>query len=1283
MIRATWHFTYRLLFWALIVGTLLFASLVLGLRYWVLPNIADYRANISSAISRATGMPSRLGQIEAGWDGLRPHLKFADLTLEDERRQQGLALTQVEGTLSWWALAFGDLQFHTLEISRPELTVRRDKDGAMHVAGIKLGKKSEQSGGFGDWLLSQDEVIIRDAIVIWQDELRAVPALRFTEVNARMVNGGVSHQIGFTAIPPGEMATPVDVRALLRGASLLNLNDWTGSIYARMESANVAAWGAYLPFPVEIKNGTGGMQAWIDFEGSHISDSVADLQLTDVSTRLKPDLPSLALENLNGRLSYRENESGFNFSGKHLDFTLAGSKTNVPQADYYFQFTKGSDSQAPAGVLLATALDLEALREIADVSPFDPAQLKRLNQFAPTGRAENLSLKWSGEPGALKSYSAEFKFSNLSVAAVDDLPGLRNMDGRFDATEKGGKLLLDNKTSEITLARIFAAPLKFDSLNVETSWKKIENNYQVNLEKGQFRNADTAGEVSGSVTTAPNSPGVADIKANFKGINATDIYRYVPLKAGDALRQWLQSSLKAGRAENISLEVKGNLAEFPFENEKNGRFRIGAKIVNVDLDYAERWPKVENIRGDFLLNGQRLEIHASEGVIARAKISRADAIIADLNSPDTLLKIDGRVVGAVEDKIRFLNTTPVNELIDGFTQGMKAKGNGALDLHLAMPLSRVRETKVSGEYHFENDHLEGGKLWPALDNVTGTLSFGADGVQIKNVAANAFGGPAIISVDHQAQGAMVINASGKADIDQLLSLLNVAAQDWMDGTTDWTAKAVVEGGSTSIVVDSSLVGISSGLPQPLGKSVVDAMPFHLERKIPAAGQERYEVSLGKEISGVFLRTQDSKGDWQVRKGTLALNTNANLPSKDGFFVTGALDELNLDTWRSYLRKVTKPGSSAEVAPSALGLRGFDLTVTRLIALDKIIGVTRVTAELIGNAWQSNIVSNDINGTFTWKPEGQGTVIARLKNFLIPDSVDEKLQASEPGQAGVIVPTEVEFPALDIIAEEFKSKKRVLGRLEVQARPEARNWRLDKFTLTMPDATLQANGLWQGLPAKPNTTMDMTLQVRDIGKFLAHLGQPDSVKGGTANLRGKLAWAGNPYDFAPTILTGNFLLEAERGQFLKVPSSGAGKLLSLVSLQALPRRITLDFRDVFSEGLAFDDMAGSFVIDRGLMSTGDFVINSTAAIVTMEGSVNLGEENQNLRVKIIPAASETVSIATTLLGGPVVGLVSYVLQAILKNPFGNFAAYQYAITGTWDDPLVNKIQLPSVTQSPVE
>jgi uncharacterized protein (TIGR02099 family) len=1281
MIRATWHFTYRLLFWSLILSTLLFAFLVLGLRYWVLPNIADYRADISAAISRVTGVPSHLGKIEAGWDGLRPHLKFADLTLEDERRQQGLALTEVEGTLSWWSLLFGDLQFHTLEITRPELTIRREKDGTMHVAGIKLGKKSEQSGGFGDWLLGQDEVIIRDAIVTWQDEVRNAPALKFTGVNARMLNGGVTHQIGFTATPPAELAAPIDVRAELRGASLLTMNEWNGSAYARMDSANVAAWGVYLPIPLEVKTGVGGVQAWVDFEGPHITDSVADLQLVDVSTKLKPDLPYLQLESLNGRLSYRERNTGFNFSGKDLDFTLANSKTNVPEADYFFQYSKATDEQAAAGELLASALDLEALRLVADALPLEVAQRKKLDRFSPKGRFENVVLKWSGEPDAPLTYVAKLKFNNVNLAAVDDLPGLSGMNGVFEANENGGSLTLDNKASEISVAHIFTQPLKLDSLSTLTTWKKTDHKTEVNIEKLAFANADTSGQLSGKFTKQNNASGVLELKSNFSGINATDIYRYIPIKAGQGLRDWLKDSLKSGRAENVSLDLKGNVAEFPFDNEKQGLFRISAKIVNADLDYAERWPKAEKIYGDFLLNGKKLEIHATDGVIARGKIQRADAIIADLNSRDTLLTLDAKITGAVEDKIRFLNTTPVNELIDGFAQGMKSTGNGTLDLKLALPLSHIKDTKVSGEYHFENNHIEGGKIWPALDNVVGTLLFGPDGVQIKNTTATAFGGPVNINVNRQPEGGLLIDAAGKANVDEMLTLLNVPAQDWLDGVTDWTAKASVVGNKTTVIVDSSLVGITSNLPQPLNKSPAIAWPLHIERNIPAVGQEQYNVTLGKEIRAVFLRTPDEKGELRVRKGTLAMNTDANLQTKDGIFVTGAIDELDMDLWRSYLRKVSKPGAPSNTAAGALGLHGFDLTVTKLIALDKIIGVTRVTAELSGTAWQSTIISNDINGTLTWKPEGQGSIIARFKNFVVPDSVEVKPQFPAPITGVAIPPAELDFPALDIIAEEFKLKKRVLGRLELQAKPDARNWRLEKLRLLMPDGTLEASGLWQGLPAKPSTTMDMKLDVRDIGKFLGHLGQADSVRGGTANLNGKLSWVGNPYDFTPTILTGNFRLEAVKGQFLQVSSSGAGKLLSLISLQALPRRITLDFRDVFSSGFAFDDMAGSFVIDKGLMATNDFLINGTAAIVTMEGSVNLVEESQNLRVKVIPAASDTVAIASTLLGGPVVGVVSYLLQKLLKNPFGQITAFQYAITGNWDDPQVNKIVLPSAAQTP--
>jgi uncharacterized protein (TIGR02099 family) len=1275
MIRATWHFTSRLLIEVLIFGALLFALLLLALRYYLLPNIGDYRADIAAAMSRAVGVPSTLGNVQASWDGLRPRLKISDVALLGEGSRQGLALTEVEGTLSWWTLFVGDLRFHSLEIKRPELTVRLDKDGALHVAGIKLGKKTEQSGGFGDWLLDQEEVMIRDAVVTWQDEFGGKPELKFSALTMRMENSGHRHRLGFTATPPAELATPITVRADMRGDSLLNVNQWSGRVYARMESADVAAWRVWLPIPKELEKGSGGVQTWLDVSGPYISEAVADVQLSDVNARLKPDLPHVALSTLNGRMGYRDLASGFNFSGKQLSFTLANSATSVANADYFFQYTPAKDEQAASGELLASELNLEALRQVADAMPIEPEQRKKLDLLAPKGLLEDLALKWTGEMAAPKTYSAKLKFKDVSASAVESTPGLSNFNGDLTSSETGGTLSLNNKACVVNLPKIFSEPLKLNSLVAQTSWKHAGAKLDVAVQNMAFANADFDASVSGKYATAPNSPGVADLKANLSRLDINDVSRYLPVFTSESLRNWLQRALKTGKAENIALVLKGNLAEFPFENDKNGQFRVSAKLANIELDYADKWPKLEKMQGDMLFTGKRMEIRGNQGTIANANIDKVNVVIADLSSKDAVLEIDGKVSGAVADKIQFLNTSPVNQTIDGFTQGMKATGNGVLDLKLALPFARVADTKVSGEYKFDNNRLEGGKLWPPLNNVTGTLAFGGNGVQINAISATVFGGPVSINVQSQPGGGMVVDAKGKADIDSMLTALDIPAQDWVDGTTDWSVNAAVSKSGADITIDSTLAGIKSDLPHPLKKAAADVMPLRVIRKGATADQEQYEISLGKEISGIFLRTRDEKNQWRMRRGTLALNTNAKLAERDGVVITGALENLDLDLWRAYLRKTAKPG--VEANSGGLPLVGLDVTVSKLIALDKNFGATKVTAQRNAGAWESTIACNDMNGTLTWRPEGQGNIMVRFKNFGIPENAEGR---SAEVKSATEAANEADFPALDIIAEQFNIRKKTLGRLELLAKPEARNWRLEKLKLIMPDGTLSADGVWQGLPAKPSTALNLKLEVSNIGNFLGQFGAANSMKNGTSNIVGQLSWAGNPYEFNPKILSGNFRLEAQQGQFLKIDSN-AGKLLSLISLQALPRRITLDFRDVFSEGFAFDDMVGSFAIDKGLMTTNNFVINGTSAIVTMEGSVNLASETQELKVKVIPSVGEGVSIASTLLGGPVVGLVSYVLQKLLKNPFGQIAAYQYGITGTWDEPDVKKIQLPSAATTP--
>ncbi len=180
----------------------------------------------------------------------------------------------------------------------------------------------------------------------------------------------------------------------------------------------------------------------------------------------------------------------------------------------------------------------------------------------------------------------------------------------------------------------------------------------------------------------------------------------------------------------------------------------------------------------------------------------------------------------------------------------------------------------------------------------------------------------------------------------------------------------------------------------------------------------------------------------------------------------------------------------------------------------------------------------------------------------------------------------------------------------------------------------------------------------------------------------MSWAGIPSEIDYPSLSGNFVVEAGKGQFAKL-EPGIGKLLGVLSLQSLPRRLTLDFRDIFSDGLAFDEIVGTVKVSRGVASTENFRIMGPAARVQMSGDVDLSAETQKLRVKVIPSVSDSLSIAGALLGGPVAGIASFVVQKLLKDPFDQLVAYEYGVTGTWADPQVSKIESPHVraTENP--
>jgi uncharacterized protein YhdP len=227
----------------------------------------------------------------------------------------------------------------------------------------------------------------------------------------------------------------------------------------------------------------------------------------------------------------------------------------------------------------------------------------------------------------------------------------------------------------------------------------------------------------------------------------------------------------------------------------------------------------------------------------------------------------------------------------------------------------------------------------------------------------------------------------------------------------------------------------------------------------------------------------------------------------------------------------------------------------------------------------------------------------------------------------------------------------------------------------PDASLTGQGMWYASPSR--TSVQFELAAGDAGSFLGRVGYPGLVKGGKARMQGSLAWRADPATLDFPTLGGELQMQAEDGQFLEI-EPGIGKLISLMSLQALPKRIVLDFRDVFSKGFQFDRIASAAQVEGGVLRLKEFRMRGSAADVEMSGEVDLARETQNLRVRVLPSLGDSAALGLTLVN-PVAGVAAAIAQRILKNPLGHIFAYDYSVTGTWSDPKVGKIQSPPLPE----
>ena len=322
----------RAFVWTAALGYFAFALLLLALRYAILPKIESYRGDVEQMISTAINRPVGIRRIEAHWAGLHPALMLEGFEIRDTQGRPALGFDQVEAELSWSSLWHFQLRLARMELNTPTLMLRRDSNGRIFAAGLEITPQASDQDDFVNWLLAQERVIIRDATITWQDELRKAPPLELRHLNFQLDNGFNRHRFGFTADPPRQLAARIDIRGDFKGRKLDELETWKGEIYAELDYADLAGWRTWVDYPVNLPQGSGALRLWLGFANKQLLTATADVRLADVRLQLRRDVPELDLVRLEGRVTGRRLDGGFEAELKHLTLATRGGVALPPRA---------------------------------------------------------------------------------------------------------------------------------------------------------------------------------------------------------------------------------------------------------------------------------------------------------------------------------------------------------------------------------------------------------------------------------------------------------------------------------------------------------------------------------------------------------------------------------------------------------------------------------------------------------------------------------------------------------------------------------------------------------------------------------------------------------------------------------------------------------------------------------------------------------------------------------------------------------------------------------------
>jgi uncharacterized protein YhdP len=423
-----------------------------------------------------------------------------------------------------------------------------------------------------------------------------------------------------------------------------------------------------------------------------------------------------------------------------------------------------------------------------------------------------------------------------------------------------------------------------------------------------------------------------------------------------------------------------------------------------------------------------------------------------------------------------------------------------------------------------------------------------------------------------------------------------------------------------------------------------------------------------------LHFKQATKDWQLTQGHIQSKVAEFKPRlvPNILLLSGQLSQLDMLAWHSLLKNIPVSAISSALMPKVdlwvkqLTLGSFNCPNTKLM----------LNQQQPSKDWLARINGPHLKGQLLVPAQSTQPLALDITRLQLVKS--NRSLATNAAQLPYTFQPLLQRP-LNLSIEHITSPSWHIDKLTTQILPIQQGYQLLDLQVQVANTRLFSSAKLALQDKLPQIDWQGHLQTDNFGLFMQKIGWPSSIEQGKGTIGFNLNYAGPWSNIDYATIFGDLAIKLKSG-FIKGVNPGLGKILNILNLDTIQRRLQFDFSDLTQEGLAFDWLKGIIKIKQGILQTENLFIYSPTAHLEYKGLANLADQSIRGHLSVIPNISGSLPLAATIASGnPALGAVVWLVDKVIGKSLQNIMRYDYSLSGSWDNPIVDDQQIEPIKQ----